>query len=537
MNLKNIPLTLLALLLLTLQQSLAEDLYIDPVGSKGRLVIVGGGRIPTAARGQFLAWAGGNQAKVLVVTTASADAGTDKQARFSKSWEGLDIASVTLVHARSREEASAEMFLRQLKQATGVWFVGGDQQRIIDTYVGTAFERQLDQFLQRGGVVGGTSAGAAVQSQLTIVGGTRRAMLDTGFDLLPGVVIDQHFTERQRLGRLQHATRKNDSKVGLGIDENTALLVDRRFMKVVGSGTVTAVLPRARKGQDEKVKYSADELIDLTSLRRIVRDRQFPVFPTSKVTQPIVQEGTLMIVGGGRMPLELVREFVAAAGGEEAHIVVLPTSMPDPLANDYGKRMFEAGGAKNVTVLTQRKLEDVESKEMLDVLKTADGIWFGGGRQWRFVDAYEHTKAYPLMHAVLARGGIIGGSSAGASIQGGYLARANPLGNRDIMAPGYEKGFAFLPGTAIDQHFKQRDRFKDMTSLVNKYPQLLGIGIDEGTALVVQGKIGAVKGDGAVHFYDRRRPLVAGEKDYVTVDSGHSFDLVDRRAVDKEESR
>ena len=65
----------------------------------------------------------------------------------------------------------------------------------------------------------------------------------------------------------------------------------------------------------------------------------------------------------------------------------------------------------------------------------------------------------------------------------------------------------------------------------------LGIGIDEGTALVVQGKIGAVKGDGAVHFYDRRRPLVAGEKDYVTVDSGHSFDLVDRRAVDKEESR
>ena len=235
------------------------------------------------------------------------------------------------------------------------------------------------------------------------------------------------------------------------------------------------------------------------------------------------------------MPMELVKEFIATAGGEDAHIVVLPTSMPDPLPADYGKRMFEAGGAKNITVLTQRTRSDVESRAMLEALKTADGIWFGGGRQWRFVDAYEYTKAYPLFHAVLAKGGIVGGSSAGASIQGDYLARANPLGNRDIMAPGYERGFGFLPGSAIDQHFKQRNRFKDMTSLVDQYPQLLGIGIDEGTALVVQGGVGAVKGDGAVHFYDRRQPVVEGEKDYISLESGRSFDLVRRRPVEKEE--
>ena len=151
------------------------------------------------------------------------------------------------------------------------------------------------------------------------------------------------------------------------------------------------------------------------------------------------------------------------------------------------------------------------------------------------MDAYEHTNAYPLIHEVLAKGGIIGGSSAGASIQGDYLARANPLGNLDIMAPGYEKGFGFLPGSAIDQHFKQRNRFKDMTSLVNRHPQLLGIGIDEGTALVVQGHIGAVKGDGAVHFYDRRRPVVEGEKDYISIEAGRSFDLLERNPVDKDE--
>ena len=537
MNIQTMRFTLLALLVLTVQQTLANDLYVDPVGAQGRLVIVGGGMIPTAAQGQFVAWAGGHEAKILVVTTASADAGTDQQDRFAKPWDDLDVSSVIIVHAESREEASSKPFLKSIQEATGVWFVGGIQQRIIDRYVGTSFEEELDQLLQRGGVVGGTSAGAAIQSGLAIVGGSRRPQLDTGFDLLPGAVIDQHFTERDRLARLQNAMRKHATKVGLGIDEDTALLVDRRFMKVVGAGAVTAVLPRGRKGQQEIVKYSADSLIDLTSLRRMVRDRQLPVFPGAKMAEPIVEKGTLMIVGGGRMPLELVKEFVAAAGGEDAHIVVLPTSMPDPLPEDYGKRMFEAGGAKNITVLRQRERSAVESEEMLEALKNADGVWFGGGRQWRFVDAYEHTKAYPLIHAVLAKGGVIGGSSAGASIQGDYLARANPLGNRDIMAPGYEKGFGFLPGSAIDQHFKQRNRFKDMTSLVDKYPQLLGIGIDEGTALIVKGRIGAVKGDGAVHFYDRRRPVTEGEKDYVTMESGRSYDLVDRRAVEAATSK
>ena len=140
------------------------------------------------------------------------------------------------------------------------------------------------------------------RQHLAIVGGSRRPQLDTGFDLLPGAVIDQHFTERDRLARLQNTMRKHTSKVGLGIDKDTALLVDRRFMKVVGAGAVTAVLPRARKGQQETVKYPADSLIDLISLRRMVRDRQFPVFPPVKVSEPIVEKGTLMIVGGGRMP-------------------------------------------------------------------------------------------------------------------------------------------------------------------------------------------------------------------------------------------
>ena len=524
---------LLLLVLLLNQQTLAGDQYLDPVGAKGKLVIVGGGKIPTAARGQFVSWAGGSNARIVVVTTASATAGTEDEEQFEKPWNELDVAEVSLLHAVDQDEAEWKESLAQVRSATGVWFVGGVQQRLIDAYVGTEFEAELDELLKRGGVIGGSSAGAAVQSRVAIVGGSRRGIVDTGFDLLPGTIIDQHFSERDRLTRLQQVVRKQKTRVGLGIDEATALLVDQRFMKVVGAGNVTAVFARNHKSQPETVVYKPDELIDLTSLRRIVRDGEYSSFAPAKTPEPVVAQGTLMIVGGGRMPIELVKEFIETAGGKDAHIVILPTSMPDPLPTDYGKRMFEAGGAKNVTVLTQRTRQDVESKAVLEALRTADGIWFGGGRQWRFVDAYEHTQAYPLIHAVLARGGIIGGSSAGASIQGDYLARANPLGNRDIMAPGYEKGFGFLPGSAIDQHFKQRNRFKDMSSLVDKYPQLLGIGIDEGTALVVKRGLGAVKGDGAVHFYDRRQSVVENEKDYLTIESGRTFDLVKREAVEE----
>src|SRR5262249_155911 len=167
-----------------------------------------------------------------------------------------------------------------------------------------------------------------------------------------------------------------------------------------------------------------------------------------------------------------------------------PTAMPDPLPKeDRLAAAFRKAGAAKVMVLPQRKLEEVESEEFLGALRQATGIWFGGGRQWRFVDAYLDTNAHPLMKEVLRRGGVIGGSSAGASIQAEYMARGDPLGNLEIMAEGYERGLGFLPGAAVDQHFSQRKRHKDMSRLVRTYPQLLGIGIDETTAILVQGHV------------------------------------------------
>ena len=112
------------------------------------------------------------------------------------------------------------------------------------------------------------------------------------------------------------------------------------------------------------------------------------------------------------------------------------------------------------------------------------------------------------------------GSSAGASIQAEYMVRGNPLGNQEMMAEGYEQGFGFLRGVAIDQHFTGRNRFADMSSLMQHFPQLLGIGIDGGTAIIVEGSTANVVGKGSVHFYDADAHSPDDERDYQSVKAG-----------------
>jgi len=140
-----------------------------------------------------------------------------------------------------------------------------------------------------------------------------------------------------------------------------------------------------------------------------------------------------------------------------------------------------------------------------------------------------------LIRDVLRRGGVIGGSSAGASIQADYLVRGSPLGNTEMMCEGYERGLGFLPGVAVDQHFTRRNRFADMTALMKTYPQLLGIGIDESTALVVHGHVGNVLGSGKVHFYDRNKSVPQGGPDYETVPAGGRYDLKARKVLPGED--
>ena len=238
------------------------------------------------------------------------------------------------------------------------------------------------------------------------------------------------------------------------------------------------------------------------------------------------------------MPAGLMEEMVELAGGSKAKMVYVPCSESDEVSNSQRiVEVWEKMGVKSATFIHTKDRNKANSDEVfLAPLREATGIWFGGGRQWNLADSYYGTEAHRLMKEVLNRGGVIGGSSAGASIQARYMCRANPVANFDIMAPGYERGLGFISGVAIDQHFSQRKRQRDMTSLVNRYPQLLGIGIDEATAIVVTQSNARVVGKGRVHFYDRRRPVVPGEDDFIALEEGSVFDLASRSVVDEEET-
>ncbi|HET6249419.1 MAG TPA: cyanophycinase [Tepidisphaeraceae bacterium] len=505
--------------------------HLDPDGIAGSLVLCGGGKLPDVIREKFIELAGGKSARLVVIPTASGDDSVDVDAKeVAEIWMSREPASVTIIHTRRRDVADSPAFVEPLRNATGVWITGGRQSQLAATYSGTLVEKELAALVARGGVVGGTSAGAACQSRVMIVRG--QVHPSPGLGLIPGAIVDQHFLARDRRARLAEALAAHPALVGLGIDEGTALIVRGRQMRCLGNSTVTICLASGSGRPARDVELKSGQVSDYTMFRREARDRTLPLFPPEKPAPPIVPHGALVIVGGGGMPDDITQKFIELAGGPESLIVVLPTANPEPSSPRLREGAFLVkAGAKNVKVLPARRLEEVESPEVLDTLKEARGIWFGGGRQWRFVDAYEGTKAIDAFHEVLRRDGVIGGSSAGATIQGDYLVRGSPLGNEEMMAAGYERGFAFLPGTAIDQHFSQRKRFADMTGVMAAHPQLLGIGLDEATAIVVQGHIAEIVGKNKAHFYDRLRPTVGDEPDYTSVAAGGKYDLMARQVA------
>lgn len=357
------------------------------------------------------------------------------------------------------------------------------------------------------------------------------------------------FDEKSDSERLLSVLSSQPKLVGIGIEPRTALMLSGRKMLVSGEGRATFLLPATdwlpkrmefivpRTGGKQRV---TDFLADLTEWRRDAIDRTLEPFPTEEPRQPKIDAGTLFIVGGGGMPSGLMKQFVQDAGGvDDARLVYVPCSESERVSQRQSiVEQWRRMGVKHATFLhTKDRLKANEDEDFYRPLKEATGLWFGGGRQWNFADSYYGTTTHRLMKEVLHRGGVVGGSSAGASIQARYLARATPIENFRPMAPGYERGgLGFLSGVAIDQHFSQRGRHSDMTKLVDRYPQLLGIGIDESTALIVRGSVGTIVGEGRVHFYDRNRPIEAGEPDYVALGAGREFDLVQRVVLDSEES-
>lgn len=522
----------------------AEDAAVsidEPLAStKGTLFICGGGRMPDPVLNRFVDLAGGELAHLVVITTASETADTgDVEIRID-FWKRTRLAEMTVLHTRSRVTADDPQFCKPLTTATGVWFIGGHQNRLTEAYRGTRVEQEIRGVLERGGVVGGTSAGAAVMSPVMIRGGNPQAEIEAGFGFLPGTVVDQHFLKRRRQDRLLNVLSAHPRLVGIGIDEGTAVVVQGRQMSVVsGSESNVVTCLAAVDGKPERtIPLEPGAEADLVALRRAALTRMQPRFRfDDDQPEARVSEGTLILVGGGETPPEAARQFIEAAGGPDANFVVISTAvgdLPPPEAEVTG--WLKAAGARHVRRVHPRNPREAEEPAVLEALSQAGGVWFCGGRQWRLVDALNDTAAERLVQEVLKRGGTVGGSAAGASILAAYLVRGNPLTNRQMMAAGYEEGFGLLPGAAIDPYFTQRTRLADMTELKKAYPQLVGLGIDEGAAIVVKGHEFEVLGKNRVSVFARLEPPADGERDYDILAAGDRYDLHERKVVSVERS-
>lgn len=247
--------------------------------------------------------------------------------------------------------------------------------------------------------------------------------------------------------------------------------------------------------------------------------------------------GSLFIHGGGRLDRKLIDRFFELAGGRDAPLVVIPTAGED---DDYdeswpGLRPWHADGATHVALLHTRDRKKADSESFVRPLESARAVWLAGGRQWRLADAYLGTRTEQAIKGVLARGGVVGGSSAGATIQGSYLVRGSPENNQIMMSPGHERGFALLRHTAIDQHLLARGRERDMLRVIARHPKLLGIGIDEGTAVIVHGDEMEVVGSSKVAIYSADYRPPADERPYYFLAPGEHFDLAHRKRLEPAE--
>ena len=268
-----------------------------------------------------------------------------------------------------------------------------------------------------------------------------------------------------------------------------------------------------------------------------------PILVSAQTVGPRL--GALVVSGGGETTSHILDRFIELAGGPHAPIVVVPTSGRND--DDYHEfcpclRRFREAGATNLSVMHTRDRDVANTDAFTEPLRAARGIWFNGGSHWLHTDAYLDTKVHEELLALLDRGGVIGGGSAGAHIQGEIMnvsrSPDREFSERKLPREDWRRGFGLLRGVIIDVHVLARNRQFDMIGVMNAHPDMLGIAIDENTAIVVRGDEFEVIGTSYVIIHDNDRQIppdppatwrtVGGP--FYFLRPGDTYDLVTREA-------
>ena len=208
----------------------------------GTLVIAGGGDLPSIVHKRFWELAGAKKARLVIIPAY--DATEQDIARLKSEWKSWPFRQVKVLQAKTRDEAEDPDFANPLTKADAVWLSGGEQSWLANLYAETPVETQLQALLDRGGIIGGTSAGASIMTRVMIEEGRNKAKLNRGLDLLKDSVVDQHFFHRNRPQRLMGAVKEQPNLIGFGVDEGTALVVQvpHGRLGVIGKSYVMACL-------------------------------------------------------------------------------------------------------------------------------------------------------------------------------------------------------------------------------------------------------------------------------------------------------
>jgi len=274
---------------------------------------------------------------------------------------------------------------------------------------------------------------------------------------------------------------------------------------------------------------------------------QTPITIDKSTTRHGPEKGSLIIIGGNvGSQRDVWEKFTELAGGKEkARIVVVTNGTPgSPEAiQRFVDTVKKQTGISHVVALNAKSLSEANSEAFIAPLKEATGVYFEGGRQWRIADAYLNTLTHQAFQDVLKRGGVIAGSSAGASIQGSFLWRGDTKDN-SVLIGDHTQGLGFLKNSVVDQHLLKRNREFDLVNLIKEAPELIGIGLDEATAIVVQGDTLQVIGKSYVAIYDyntieaSEQEQPDGKRSYTTssgpfffLSKGQQYDLKNRKVI------
>jgi cyanophycinase len=275
--------------------------------------------------------------------------------------------------------------------------------------------------------------------------------------------------------------------------------------------------------------------------------QQSPITVKKSTTKHGPEKGSLIIIGGNvGSQKDIWDKFTELAGGKnKAFVIVVTTASGDSAAYDQKDidEVKKQTGIKQVVLLHTSDLKEANSEAFIAPLKKATAVYFVGGRQWRIADSYLNTLTHQAFFDVLNRGGVIAGSSAGASILGSFLWRGDTKGAQ-IEIGDHTQGLGFLKNSAIDQHILVRNRQFALVDFIRKAPQLIGIGLNEATAVLVQRDTLTVMGKSYVAIYDYNtiinssKHVVNGREDFASSDgpffflgAGQRYDLAKRQVI------